>query len=75
MLNEIIDMTALYRLCNKYRLFTCGDNEQYDKMFALAGNGITQDELALILYMCSDCEIDIIREWITPLFNGEKEVK
>jgi hypothetical protein len=51
-------------------MFTCGDNRQYDKMFELTRDGITQDELAYILYLCSDYTLDKIYEWIAPLFNG-----
>jgi thiamine pyrophosphokinase len=65
-----IETTALYELCNKHKLFTCGSNRQYRKMFELARNGITQTKLAHILYLCSSGKrLDEIYNLITPLFN------
>ncbi len=54
------DTTELYTLCNKQQLFTCGTNEQYSKMFELAGSGVTRDELAYILYLCSDYRLNMV---------------
>jgi len=65
-----IDHYALYTLCNKEKLFTCGSSEQYSKMFELAKNGITRHELAYILYLCSNCKLDIIFGMIAPLFKN-----
>lgn len=64
-----IEMSALYRLCNRERLFTCGSCSQYEKMFKLAGDGITQTELAYILYLCSDYCLDTIFNLVAPLFK------
>ena len=66
-----IGMSELYGLCNKEQLFTCGSINQYDKMFELAAGGITQTELAYILYVCSKYGLDTIYEMIGPLFKGE----
>jgi hypothetical protein len=65
-----IETNELYRFCNKHGLFTYGTARQYDKMFEITSNDITQDELANILYICSDCRLNEIYDMITPLFNG-----
>jgi hypothetical protein len=72
MSKQKIESNELYRLCNRERLFTCGTVEQYSKMFGLAGDGITKDELAYILYLCSTYRLDVIYGMIEPLFkDGE----
>ena len=64
-----IETYTLYNLCNKHQMFTAGSNSQYDKMFELAKDGITQNELAIILFACSDkINLETINEWIAPLF-------
>jgi len=60
---------TIYALCNKHKLFTCGSNSQYDKLFTLAGAGITQHELAKILYVCSDKTLDEIYAITGDLFK------
>jgi hypothetical protein len=69
-MNTKIGTTELYRFCNKHRLFTCGTSRQYDKMFEIVRDGVTQTELAYILYICSDCRLNDVYDMITPLFNG-----
>lgn len=65
-----IGTNELYTLCNKERLFTCGSVEQYQKMFELAGNGVTQLELAYILYVCSKYRLDTIFGMLEPLYKN-----
>jgi len=64
-----IPTTNLYEFCNKNSLFTSGSCEQYYKAFELAEKGITQIELAQILYLCSDFKLDTIFKLLTPLFT------
>ena len=64
-----IEATTLYGLCTREQLFTCGSVDQYSKMFQLAGDGITKDELAYILYLCSKYRLDVIYGMIEPLFK------
>jgi hypothetical protein len=64
------DTSELYTLCNREQLFTCGTVQQYSKMFELAANGITKDELAYILYLCSDYRLDTVYGIIEPLFDN-----
>jgi len=65
-----IEVGELYTLCNKERFFTCGSCEQYDKMFALAKDGITQMELSQLLYLCSTQRHDYIYSSLIELFKG-----
>jgi len=69
MTKKKIETQALYRLCNNKNLFTCGTNSQYDKMIELAKAGVTQNELAYILYICSDHALDAILGMIAPFFT------
>ena len=46
----------LYHLCNKNQWFTQGTNRQYDKLFYANSNGCSIDELATIIWLCSDTE-------------------
>ena len=67
-----IEFSKLYSLCNKEQLFTCGSIKQYEKMFELAGNGITHTELAYILYICSTYRLEVIYNMTEPLFTEEQ---
>lgn len=61
-----INNHTLYRLCNEKNYFTCGTNEQYDKLFELNSQNIGAMELATIIWICSDnaSRKDIINEVI-----------
>lgn len=62
----VCDTYALWRLCNKHQWFTCGSNSQYDKLFYANENGATIEEIATIIWLCSDdekwCKRDILNE-------------
>lgn len=45
---------TLYNLCNKNNYFTCGTNEQYDKLFEANKFNAPIDDLATIIWICSD---------------------
>lgn len=62
------DFDTLYKACNKYHWFTCGNNTQYNKLFELNKNGASIEELALVIYICSD----VPRE---DILNKLKEIK
>ena len=53
-IKSTFDFCTLYEACNKYHWFTCGDNTQYNKLFDLNKNGASIEELALVIYICSD---------------------
>lgn len=44
----------LRSLCIRKDWFTCGTNSQYDKLFYANENGCTLEELATIIWVCSD---------------------
>lgn len=48
---------SLREACIKNKWFTCGDCEQYDKMFKanVKSNGFTLEQIASIIWVCSDC--------------------
>ena len=66
-----IDTLDLYRLCNQESLFTCGTTTQYDKVLRLAADGVTIQELAIMLYICSDNNFTLaaITKMVKPLFS------
>lgn len=61
-----INNFTLYRLCNEKQYFTCGTNEQYEKLFELNELDTATIELATIIWICSDNvnRKDIINELI-----------
>ena len=47
---------ALRKLCIENDWFTCGSNEQYEKLFILNADGIdgvSNEKLALLIFICS----------------------
>ena len=44
----------LRSLCIKNNWFTCGTNRQYDKLFYANENGCPIEEIATIIWLCSD---------------------
>lgn len=54
-----------YALCNRYDWFTCGSNDQYEKMFLLARNGKLH-EVAVAIWLCSDnVSVETVEELLT----------
>ena len=55
----------LRALCIKNNWFTCGTNRQYEKLFYANESRATLDEIATIIWVCSDenwCRRDILVE-------------
>ena len=46
----------IYILCNEKKYFTCGSNEQYDRMFDMVRNGAPANDIALVIFICSDSQ-------------------
>lgn len=46
----------LRNLCIRKDWFTCGTNKQYDKLFYANENGCPMEEIATIIWLCSDEE-------------------
>lgn len=70
-----INNYTLYRLCNEKKYFTCGTNEQYEKLFELNTLNTSTIELATIIWICSEENIsrkDIINELIKARLEDKK---
>ena len=55
----------LRSLCIRKDWFTCGTNRQYEKLFYANENGAPIEEIATIIWICSDdqhCRRDILAE-------------
>lgn len=60
---SIIPTYDLRALCIKHDWFTCGTNEQYEKLFYANSHGCSMEEIATIIWLCSDdqhCRRDIL---------------
>lgn len=69
-----INRYTLYRLCNDNNYFTCGDCEQYEKLFTANENNASKKELALIIWVCSEnATIEEIEENLKV--EREKDIK
>ena len=44
----------LRELCIKNNWFTCGSNSQYEKLFQANKDRFTADQIATIIWVCSD---------------------
>lgn len=53
---SITDPYSLRAICIRKHWFTSGTNEQYEKLFYANQNGYTLDEIATIIWVCSDVE-------------------
>lgn len=49
---------TLRELCIKNNWFTCGSNIQYDKLFDMNEKNCSVDELALVIWLCSEESFD-----------------
>lgn len=73
-----MDTETLRDLCIKNDWFTCGSNHQYYKLFDMNKAGCPIDELALVIWLCSDDQFDrntikqeLEREVLKCQANGE----
>lgn len=51
---SVTSATELRNLCIKNNWFTCGSIEQYNKLFYANENGCPIEEIATIIWLCSD---------------------
>lgn len=51
-----IDTVELQKLCIENQWFTCGSTGQYYKLFELNNKGCSLDELALVIWICSESD-------------------
>ena len=47
---------ALRQYCIRNKLFTCGTNEQYKKMFDAVGEQLPLHDIATIIWLCSETD-------------------
>ena len=58
-----ITRNTLRQLCIENDWFTCGDNSQYEKLFEANDLGVPTEQLATMIWICSDdVEYDEILE-------------
>ena len=68
---SVISAEALYSLCIRHRWFTCGTNRQYAELFNMLRDGASLDELALVIWICSDgFDREEIREELHRVAEG-----
>ena len=61
-------------LCVKRNYFTCGTNEQYQKMFDMARDGATAHDIALVIWVCSDDkDLSFIEAEVEDILNKKGE--
>ena len=60
-------------LCTRNNWFTCGSCEQYEKLFYANEHGCPIEEIATIIWLCSDCKEygrrDILQELIDAQYD------
>ena len=49
-----LNFNNVYELCNKHRWFTQGTKEQYCKMFRMVDVEVPIEEIAAVIWLCSD---------------------
>lgn len=54
MVYSTIPTYDLRALCIEHGWFTCGTNEQYDKLFYANTHKFSPEEIATIIWLCSD---------------------
>ncbi len=52
-----IDNDKLRSLCIKHDWFTCGTNSQYSKLFEMNEQGAGIEQIATVIWLCSDSDI------------------
>lgn len=65
MKKERLDSGKLRNICIEHDWFTCGSIEQYEKLFQANDIGAGIDELATIIWICSNAEKQAILDVLT----------
>lgn len=63
----------LRSLCIRKNWFTEGTNEQYDKLFYANEHGCPIEEIATIIWLCSDSETNCRRDILHDLKEAQEE--
>lgn len=65
----------LRKLCIENNWFTCGTSCQYEKLFYANEHGFTLEQIALIIWLCSDgCFLVDIREVLYSYVPEERRL-
>lgn len=70
---SVIPTEDLRALCIKKDWFTCGTNEQYAKLFLANSHGAPIEEIATIIWLCSDDEEHCRRDILADLKAARAE--
>lgn len=63
---------AIRQLCIDKNYFTCGSNEQYNKMFDMVENNAEPHDIALVIWICSeDADLEAIEASITDIMGAK----
>lgn len=62
----------LRALCIEHGWFTCGTNEQYEKLFYANTHGFSMEEIATIIWLCSEGEDLIDQEDILATLKSAR---
>lgn len=75
-----IDNDKLRSLCIDHDWFTCGSNRQYEKLFEMNEQGAGIEQIATVIWLCSDedilenCRRDIIFALHEAGFTERQEI-
>lgn len=67
---SVTDPASLRMLCIRQNWFTCGSNEQYDKMFYANANGWPIENIATAIWICSE---NVDRDTVLNILREERE--
>ena len=70
---SVVPTSDLRALCIKRNWFTCGTNEQYAKLFYANSHGAPIEEIATIIWLCSDEEQHCRRDILADLKEARAE--
>ena len=73
MIYSVIPTELLRELCIEKNWFTCGTNEQYAKLFYANSHGSSIEEIATIIWLCSDDEKHCRRNILADLRKARAE--
>lgn len=73
MKNTVCDKQHLVNLCIKNNWFTEGSNKQYEKLFYANENGCPIEQIATIIWVCSDSDVWCRRDILDELKNARTD--
>lgn len=70
---SVTTFEELRSLCIRKNWFTCGTNRQYEKLFYANEHGCPIEEIATIIWLCSDDSLHCRRDILEELRNAHEE--